>query len=475
LRRLLAGRLTPLPTGEHLMLLVTLTLACLCPGPQGGQAADPQPKLTAAEHKSLHDKLAKLIIARTEYDMSADRAREKAQKAYAKAKEAFQKEWDSRVEKKGDLIASMADLQAIFANCFEYESRGALTIRKVDAKEGFPAYSLSVPKAYKPDTPTRTILLLPGMEERGWVEGVRYFKDTWEKAASANDTIFHLPAISREIELDPAPDYTQSDAEELEKRRNGELLNSFGETQRSYNVDRSRLFLDAGKGASGFALRAATHFPDRFAGLVLRHPVAVDEIRLGSITGLPVLLLSSAATPEAAKKLAERLNALEAGQCKVIETTDEYPFKAAAAEIEQWMAGIKRDVNRKKVVLEPNDDRFRKGFWVAIDTMDAIHTAPADKKPRVVAEADRATNRIKITAVGVESLVLQLNDALIDLDKEFTVVVNEKAVPERFTRDFNRMLDYVILRYDAEFLFPVQFRTRVPRDEAKPADAGGDK
>jgi hypothetical protein len=107
--------------------------------------------------------------------------------------------------------------------------------------------------------------------------------------------------------------------------------------------------------------------------------------------------------------------------------------------------------------------------------MDSVHTAPVDKKPRVVVEADRAANRVKVTAVGVESLVLQLNDALIDLDKEFTVVVNDKAVTEKFTRDFNRMLDYVILRFDAEFLFPVQFRTRVPRDEAKPAEAGGNK
>ena len=37
-------------------------------------------------------------------------------------------------------------------------------------------------------------------------------------------------------------------------------------------------------------------------------------------------------------------------------------------------------------------------------------------------------------ARGVESFTLLLNDDLVDLDKEFTVVVNDKAVTEKRTR-----------------------------------------
>ena len=75
---------------------------------------------------------------------------------------------------------------------------------------------------------------------------------------------------------------------------------------------------------------------------------------------------------------------------------------------------------------------------------------------------------------------LQLNDSLVDLDKDFTIVVNDKAITEKRSRDFNRMLDYVILRFDPDFLFPVQFRVRVPKPEAKagdakPGEAGGNK
>lgn len=445
-------------------MLATLTFACLCALPQDGAGAAQGPLLSSAEQKSLRDKLAKLVEARNAYDEATDRQREKAGNAYAKAKEAFHKEWDSRVDKKGDLMRSVVDLQAIFENIFSYPSKSASSIRKIDAKDGIPAYSVSIPKNYKPQLPTRTVLLLAGHGDKGWVEGRDYFGQTWDKAACVADTIFHVPALPADLDLDPIPDYSKTGAEGDEARRIGEALRSFGETQRTYNVDRRRLFLDAGKDASGFALRIASHFPDRFAGLILRHPVAVDGIRLGSLTGVPVLLLRSAETATACNNLEQRLNKLAAGQCTVIDARGAYPFAESAAEIETWMGGVQRDVNRTKVVLEPNDDRFRKGYWVAMDNMDTIHTSPADKKPRIEVEADRAANRITIQAVGIESVELLLNDALLDLDKEFTVVVNNKAITERRTRDFNRMLEYAIQRFDADFLFPVLFRVRVPTD-----------
>ncbi len=105
--------------------------------------------------------------------------------------------------------------------------------------------------------------------------------------------------------------------------------------------------------------------------------------------------------------------------------------------------------------------------------MDPIHTAPLDKRPRVEAEVDRADNRINIKAVGVESILLTLNDSLVDLDKEFTIVINDKAVSEKRSRDFNTLLSYAQQRFDTDFLFPVQLRLGVPTSDATPAEPGG--
>ena len=62
-----------------------------------------------------------------------------------------------------------------------------------------------------------------------------------------------------------------------------------------------------------------------------------------------------------------------------------------------------------------------------------------------------------------------LNDALVDLSKEFTVVVNGKAVQEKRRRSFRDMHSRMMTRNDWGYLFPVRYVTTVP----KPADEKG--
>src|SRR5262245_45208798 len=105
-----------------MLLTAMLTIACLGT-PQGG--GDPPALLTPAEQKSLQTKLAKYIEAQTAYDGatgSNDKVREKLQKEQLKAKDAFNAEFYGKLDKldrdkKGNLLGSMPDLQALFANC----------------------------------------------------------------------------------------------------------------------------------------------------------------------------------------------------------------------------------------------------------------------------------------------------------------------------------------------------------------------
>ncbi|MEC7584532.1 MAG: hypothetical protein VYE77_09450 [Planctomycetota bacterium] len=457
-----------------MQLFVKLTLSSIALFAQGALAQEQKALLSASEQKSLRTKLAKLIEADQEFEMApAGRQRQKAAKAYDSAKAAFVKDWDARMAKKGNVLGSMPDLQAIFDNVFAYPRKSGLSMRKVAAKDGIPAHVLSVPKKYKNTSSWPTVLVLPGRDGDSWSPGLGYFKSLWDKAPSLATTIYHVALVPDSLELDPVPDFMTPEGDATEKQRLGELLRSFGETQRNYNVDRSRLFLDAGKGTCGFAVRAASYFPERFAGLILRDPVAVDDVRIGSLTGLPVLLLSTGDNADVCAKLKERFDGLGENACTIIETTDAYPFKAANVEIDKWMAGVQRKVDRQKVVIEPNHEQFKKAYWVIIDTMDPIHTAPLDKRPRVEAEVDRTDNRINIKAVGVESILLTLNDSLVDLDKEFTIVINDKAVSEKRSRDFNTLLSYAQQRFDTDFLFPVQLRLGVPTSDATPAEPGG--
>lgn len=465
-----------------MVLTVGLTLALFAAQvPQGGDQPQNQPLLSASEQKSLRDKLAKWIDALKEYDDAKGNKREPASRKNEKAKEAFTKEWESRSEKvKADLLKSVPDLRGIFDNVFPYDRQtGPGSLRKEELKDPGAIekdYALFVPKSYKVESPVRSVVVLPGQDDKGnWIECRDWFAKTWDGAPILADTLFHVEQVPKEIELDTAPDFAKVGDEANEGKRIDLALRSLGTTKKAYNLDRNRMFLDGGRGAASFALRLVSYFPDQFAGIVLRGPADVDGIRLGSLTGIPVLLVATADTKADLAKLEQRLNALQADSCTLIDATDEYPFKAAAPQIGAWMDGVKRDLMRSKVVLEPNHPRYNKGYWVLIDKMEPIAGIPLAQRPRIEVEADRKQNRINVKASGIDNFTLLLNDQLVDLDdpKGVTVVVNDKAVIKKRTRDFQRLFQLLYYqKLDSNWLFPAIFDCAVPKPEDKAPEAG---
>jgi hypothetical protein len=470
-------------------VLVSLLLAPLAVlAPQGdpppaapaqeATATAREPLLTAGEQAAVRNKLVKYLSADTAYGQATGlKDRDRASKKLEKAREDFVKDWNKLEEKKGSLMASMADLRAVFDNCFEIErpSFSLGQLRKGTAKEDGVDFSFLLPKSYKPDAPARTVLLLPGTSapgaEASWAKAADYFGETWDKTTAMTDTIFIVPQFPNGLELDPVPDFTREGAEAEEDRRNTAVFAGWAHVMANHNIDRARLFLDCGRSTCGFGLRFMSVFPDRFAGIVLREPVAVDDIRLGSLLGIPVLMLKTAATASVVEALKKRLGEITPGSVTVIDTTDEYPHKAATPAIEEWLAKQRRTMTPSRVLIEPNHDRYNRAYWVDIDRADPMLGAPLDARPRIEVKADRASNRISVTARGIESFVLYLNDDLVDLDKEFTVVVNDKAVTEKKVRSFPDMYSRMVVRRDWDYLFPVMYHSVVP----KPAVEAGDK
>jgi hypothetical protein len=232
------------------------------------------------------------------------------------------------------------------------------------------------------------------------------------------------------------------------------------------------LILDCGKGSCGFALRMASYFPTRFAGLILRHPVDFGEVtdgdgglrqqfRIDSVANLRVALVKSAETAEACDKLSKELNEVRAGCCIVIDATDpELQTKLAS-----FVAETQRDLFRSEVVLVPNHDQFQKGFWVQIDKSESVHSGP-EGRPYLKAEADRAANRINITAKNVSTLQLLLNDAIVDLDKEFTIVINGKAINEKRERSFVTLTEFLSFTlFDPNRVFTTTYSMAVPKSD----------
>ena len=447
------------------MFVASLTFGLLAvTTPQEPASEAQEPLLAEREHKSLSSKLQDYLQKDAEYEFAEGfRNREKANKKRLDAKEKFEKEWEKAL-KKGNVLASMPDLRAIFYNCFTIPKQKHGTGKLYPREHDFGNYGIFVPKKYSYKQPWTTLLVLPGGKAGTWDRPGDYFAATWEESEAVNDFIVHIPVIPQGLELDPVPDYNRDNAEVEEDRRIRPVLGTFGYVLKNYNVDRGKVFLDCGREACGFGVRLVTLFPDRFAGLILRDPTAVDDIRLGSLRGTAILLMKTAANAQLVDALQKRLEEKNPGKVTVLDAKGNYPHAESAADIAAWTADQKRDMDPSKVVLEPNHDRFNRAYWVDIQAADSLLTTTAEEKPRLEVTADRETNRITVDAVGVEQFELLLNDDLVDLDKEFTIVINGKAIKEKRNRNFALMLRDMKMRFDWDYLFPVKYQTTVPKE-----------
>jgi hypothetical protein len=452
-------------------LTATLPLAMPLPQGEGGNpgGASQQPLLSSQEQASLRDKLRKFLADDEDYSLAQTaRDREKTSRSREKTKEAFETEW-KKIEKKHNLMASMPDLRAIFENCFPRKrpSHSLGILQRRSMKEFGIDYCFQAPKAYRPEETWPTMVVLPSSKAGGqpgeWVKATDYFAEVWDGTAWTNEAIVHVLQPPEPLEFDPVPDYGRENAEVDEDRRNRAVLASFGEIVNSLNVDRARIFLDCGRGMCGYGIRLTTLFPDRFAGLVLRHPTAIDGLRFGSLLGTPILMLRTAETSAVVDDLKKRIEEVSPNSVTVIDAAGAYPHKDSADSIAEWLRTRRRNMSPTRVVVEPNHDRFNRAYWVDIDIADPLVTSADDKKARIEVVADRAANRITVKTVSVERFELLLNDDLVDLDKEFTVVVNDKAVIEKRSRSFRDMLERVVQRSDWDYIFPVRYVTTVPK------------
>lgn len=445
-----------------LSLLVAVT-----PQGNGGTSADAskEPVLSAREQSSLADKLKEYLHAEHEYDFADGiKDREKAAKKRRKALDDFDKEWE-KAEEKG-VMASMVDLRAIFHNCFERERPKHSTGRLRDDTAGDgQEYALFCPSKYKVKETYPLVLSLPGREGGKWVEPEDYFPKTWEGTALVETTMVHIPKVADALELDPVPDYSREGAAAEENRRHMAVLGTWGYVMHNYTVERSKVFLDCGRETCGYGVRLATLFPDRFAGVILRDAVAVDDIRLGSMHSVPVLLLETDANSQTVRALEKRLNDTCPGMATVLKAQGDYPHLESAPDIITWMSDKERVMTPSKVVLEPNHDQFNKAYWANIRVAESLQRVAPDERPRLVATADRAANRITIDCKSVERFEILLNDDLVDLDKEFTLVVNGKAIQVERNRSFSQMKDRVVVRNDWDCLYTASYETSVPKEE----------
>lgn len=456
------------------LFLLPLTSLCgVAAAQEGGEQGLPS-VLSKSEQQSLNRKLRDWFKETDKRQEAEDRDRnaERARQAEQRAKDKFLEEFEARSKaKKVDLLTQIGDLKEIFHGAFTVDRQsGSGDIRSMKVKDGAD-YHAVIPRGYRNEDPYPTVLAMRGWnaERSIWTNANDWFETTWKGVEAPEPLIVVYPDLPDSLDFDRPVDMSRPEGAELRYgagKRLETVLGTLGSAGFDVNIDRDRIFYDCAKGSCRFGLRLATFSPHTFAGLILRHPEPVGDLRLESLTGVPVLLISSADTKEACDSLAKSLNGLKAGACTVIEGKGEYPFHESGAEIAAWVVAQKRDLFRKRVVIANTDDNLTQGFWVKMGQAPVLASVPPDKRPFLDVEADRAANRISVKAVNVNSFGMYLNDALVDLDKEITVIVNGRALPSvKLVRSLQRMCDYVgRMGRDPGFLFPAETTVEIPEE-----------
>lgn len=468
------------------MLAATLCIAALALVPQGDPSIQYPVTLKKGSMKKLQKRLSDMLEdqARLSSMKVGDPARSGARERLGKSRMAFRAEWD-RQNKEGRLLRSMGDLLEMFRTAYPYEKqrgKGKLLMEEQTFRGGLAEFGLMIPKKYKVGEPAPMVISVPGMSSGSWLAPDKHYKATWDGSDFAKTGLVVVPKLPKDMELDPMPDVSQPTAFAAEvKRMQVTAGAALYKVLRSHRVDSDRVFLDCGKGASAFGLRVATYAPRWFAGLILRDPKDIEGMRLGSLLGTPVLLLKSSDNAAEVDKLKQRLDAVDGALATVLEVSGDAPYTDQTGAITEWMAGVRRNLFQSRVVVEPNYDLFKDACWAYIDRASSISEVADDKRPRLEVVADRESNRLTVKTVNVDSFYVFLNDALLDLDKEFTVEINGVATTHKFQRSINQMIKWsadLFPASDPSYLFPVRFSAAVPKveeeDEKQGEGSGGD-
>ena len=463
-------------------LAALLTLSLVLPQDKDTQKGDPRftTVLSSAEQSTLNSKMRAWFDAALDLMTEQGSKRDALRKKEKDTLDALDKEWAKISKAKSDPLKHLGDMRAIFANVLPYKSQsgsGEVRLQKAKDRQGKEtlSFGLVIPKGYRETSSYRGVMALPGFdaEKKNWIPAKDWFDKVWRGPELAESTVFVLPTLDHEIEYDAMPDPGKDSDTLLESRRFEPLfMILLGNVYQELRLDLDRLILDCGKGNSGFGLRLCSYFPSRFAGIILRHPVEVTGLRLDSLTGVPVLLLSSPETKTACDNIAKTLNGLQAGACTVLEGKGGYPFTDSRAEVSEWAKKVQRDLYRSKVTLVPTSNKFRTGYWVRIGVADQIEAVPEAQRPMITVEADAKDNRITVTTRSIGDFALTLNDALVDLDKDVTVVVNGVAEKVKPQRNLKKMCEQMQKLRDVTLLFPYSYTKVVPKSEDKKAEKG---
>jgi hypothetical protein len=170
-------------------------------------------------------------------------------------------------------------------------------------------------------------------------------------------------------------------------------------------------------------MHVATRYPHRFAGVIGMAGDAASDVTPANFGSLPTFFAGAGSNATSFESKAKELGY---GNCTL-------KSDGTAADIWAWIGKTTRVATPLKVSFQPGDPFPDRAYWVRIPTTAGIASP-------VVAEADRATNTLKLSVPEVRSVTIYLNSTLIDFTKPVNLEINGKLRTEKIVPSVDDML-----------------------------------
>ena len=199
----------------------------------------------------------------------------------------------------------------------------------------------------------------------------------------------------------------------------------YGEITKNYAVDFDRIYL-AGRGRGvQTALAIGESFPDRFAGVIGRAGDPGDTAA-GNFRNLATYFAGGGGKATAFSKQIEELGY---GNCSLDPSGGE-------EDIWNWILAHPRVSYPTEVTLIPNQYTNR-AYWLQVPRTDGATPV------KVHAVLDRATNTVTVEGEGVNEFSLHFSDAILDMNREITVIANGQEYKDLIPRSFRTALSNI--------------------------------
>jgi hypothetical protein len=198
----------------------------------------------------------------------------------------------------------------------------------------------------------------------------------------------------------------------------------------SYAVDPDRIYI-CGRGTAGVpaAVKIASLFPDRFAGVIGRAGDLSGTVSAQNFGNLPTWLSGAGARATAFKAEAKSL-----GWEDLVTIEPE----GREANFWTWANSNPRRTLPSTLTLYPHEPFPTRCYWVK-------SASGFSEGANIKATVDRELNQITLEGDKVTDVILYLNDQIIDLSRPVTVLANGQKHVDQIPRSFRTCLELIQL------------------------------